>query len=171
MKNSMNIKSLEEIPEKEEVYVDSNIFIYEATAHPLYSNSCSNFFRNMEDGKITGITSALTITETLHKLLIINLCKVGNLKPREALKLIKKRPTILSELKEPYTAVEKILELTNLDIAPLTKEVVDLTRRSMREELLMSNDAAHLATMRLNNIKNIATNDSDFEGTMSQHSE
>ena len=66
MKNSLN-----NLPDGTIVYVDSNIFIYDATNHPKYAASCSIFLDRVESGEISGVTSVLSINETVHKLSII----------------------------------------------------------------------------------------------------
>jgi len=67
MKNSLN-----NLTDGTIIYVDSNIFIYDATNHPKYATSCSTFLDRIESGKITGVTSVLSVNETVHKLSIIH---------------------------------------------------------------------------------------------------
>jgi predicted nucleic acid-binding protein len=85
MKNSLN-----NLPNGTTVYVDSNIFIYDATNHPEYATSCSLFLDHVESGEITGITSVLRINETVHKLSIIALSTKLKKKPALIIPLVKK---------------------------------------------------------------------------------
>ena len=48
MKNSLN-----NLPDGTFVYVDSNIFIYDATNHPKYAASCSVLLDRIESGEIS----------------------------------------------------------------------------------------------------------------------
>jgi len=63
MKNSLN-----NLPEGTIIYVDSNIFIYDATNHPKYAASSSIFLDHVELGEISAVTSVLSINETVHKM-------------------------------------------------------------------------------------------------------
>ena len=76
MKNFLN-----DLPDGTIVYVDSNIFIYDATDHPKYAASCSLFLDRVESGEISGVTSILSINEIVHKLSIIELSTKLKKKP------------------------------------------------------------------------------------------
>jgi len=89
MKNSLN-----NLPDGTLVYVDSNIFIYDATNHPKYAASCSVFLDRVESGEISGVTSVLSINETVHKLSIIELSTKLKKKPVSIIPLIKKKPSL-----------------------------------------------------------------------------
>ncbi len=45
------------------VGIDTPVFIYHLEAHPLYSSMTHEIFSSMENGKWTGITSAITLME------------------------------------------------------------------------------------------------------------
>lgn len=162
MKTSTNFE-LEDIAAGTFVYMDSNIIIYDATNHPRYCKSCRNFLERIEKGEISAITSSLTLTEILHKLIIIDVCEIKGIKAWKALRLIKDKPEVLGELREPYIAIDKIQNLPNLKIVSLTSEITELCKEFVKTYLLMSNDAVHLATMKIHNIIDLASNDLDFE--------
>lgn len=67
MKNFMNF-NLEKIPSKELVYIDSNIFIYYVTGHPIFSEQCKAFLKRIEEKELYGATSLITFVEVRHKL-------------------------------------------------------------------------------------------------------
>jgi len=159
----MKPKKLDEIKTGSSTYIDSNIFIYNATNHPNHGQPCKSFLNRIEVGELSAITSALTLTETLHKLTIINLCKLKDIKPFGALKLIKKKPTTLKDMDQPYNAIGKIQNLSNLKVVSLTPEIVDVSLDIGKTHFLMSNDVVHLATMKVHKVTNLASNDSDFE--------
>lgn len=56
--------------------------------------------------------------------------------------------------------IEKIQNLAVLEVAPA---IFTSAREYMKKFKLMSNDALHATTMKFYGIKNIATNDADFE--------
>jgi predicted nucleic acid-binding protein len=47
------------------VYLDASVFIYFVEHHPRYYELCDGIFRDMEEGRIEGLTSTLTLTEIL----------------------------------------------------------------------------------------------------------
>jgi len=144
------------------VYVDSNIFIYDATNHPKYAASCSVFLDRIESGELTGVTSILSINETVHKLSIIELSSKLKKKPVLITPLIKKNPSLLDDLETPLLTAENIMNM-NLEIINLFISIFAVALEFMKRYRLMSNDAIHVATMKKHGITNIATNDPDFE--------
>jgi predicted nucleic acid-binding protein len=157
MKNSLN-----NLPAGTIVYVDSNIFIYDATNHPKYAASCSIFLDRVESGEFSGVTSVLSINETVHKLSIIELSTKLKKKPALIIPLVKKNPSLLDDLVTPFLAAENIMNM-NLEIVNLLVPMFVAVLESMKRYRLMSNDAIHVATMKKRGISDIATNDPDFE--------
>ena len=157
MKNFLN-----DLPVGNVVYVDSNIFIYDATEHPKYAISCSKFLDRVESGGITGITSILTINETVHKLSIIELSSKMKERPVSIIRLVKEDPSLLDTLDNPFIVAEDIMDM-NLEIVSFSDLIFEKALRFMKQHRLMSNDAVHLATMKRYGVTNIATNDGDFE--------
>ena len=157
MKNSLN-----NLPDGILIYVDSNIFIYDATNHPKYAPSCSTFLDRVEAGEITGITSVLSVNETVHKLSIIELSSKLKKKPVSIIPLTKTNPSLLDDLVTPFLAAENIMNM-NLELVNLIAPIVISALEFMKRYRLMSNDAVHVATMKRHGITEIATNDPDFE--------
>jgi len=156
MKNSLN-----NLTDGTIIYVDSNIFIYDATNHPKYATSCSIFLDRVESGKITGVTSVLSVNETVHKLSIIAISSKLKKKPASIIALIKKNPSLLDGLVTPFLAAENIMDM-NLEMIDLIAPIFGVALNFMKRYHLMSNDAIHVATMKRLGITNIATNDPDF---------
>ena len=157
MKNSLN-----KITEGTIIYVDSNVFIYDATNHSKYAPSCSKFLDRIEAGEITGVTSVLSVNETAHKMSIIELSSRLKKKPASILPLTKKNPSLLDSLVTPFLAAENILNM-NLELVNLTVPLFVSALEIMKKYRLRSNDAMHVATMKRHGITDIATNDPDFE--------
>jgi len=79
------------------------------TEHSKYALSCSTFLDRIESGKITGITSIITINETIHKLSIIELSLNLKERPISIIRLVKEDPSVLDTLEAPFIAAEDIL--------------------------------------------------------------
>jgi predicted nucleic acid-binding protein len=120
------------------------------------------FLDRVESGEITGVTSVLSINETVHKLSIIELSSKLKKKPVLIIHLIKKNPSLLDDLETPFVAVESIMNM-NLEIVNLFVTIFIEALEFMKRYRLMSNDAIHVATMKRHGITNIATNDPDFK--------
>lgn len=151
------------IPKDTVVYVDANIFIYDATGHSRYGETCKEFLHRLERNELKGITSTLTLNEVLHRLTIIELSEKEDVEPREVIRLVKDNPSVLARASNSFTFIEKMHDLSNLDFVAYTKEIAILAETFAQEYLLMSNDATHVATMKTHGISDIATNDPDFE--------
>jgi hypothetical protein len=76
--------------------------------------------------------------------------------------LIKQNPDIISELDVAYSALNDILT-SRIVIIPLTIEIIKKSLDFSKKYRLLFSDAINAATCEIFNIKNIATNDRDFE--------
>jgi len=150
---------LEEIPSGTSVFIDSNIFIY----HFLdISQSCTDFLCRVEDEEVVGYTSTVVLAEVLHRLMIAEVVEKYNTKSREAVRLLKEKPGIIPSLTKCEDAVRAIPRF-NIAILTYSAEAVFQSRKLRLKYLLLANDSLNLQVMNLNNLADIATNDSDFE--------
>ena len=154
---------LSDIPKNVVVYIDANIFIYDATGHPKYEQTCKEFLRHVERNELKGITSTLTINEVLHRLTILEIAEKEDIEPRAVLRLIKENPSVLTNASSSFMFIEKMGDLSNLDIVAYSREIAFLALTLAKTYFLLSNDATHLSTMKTQGINDIATNDPDFE--------
>ncbi|MEM3502488.1 MAG: type II toxin-antitoxin system VapC family toxin [Candidatus Bathyarchaeia archaeon] len=128
-----------------ESYIDINVFIYWLGNHPAYGEKSCNWIEKIENappGKY--VTSVLT----LHEILVIIAGLTGG---------SLKDSTFIERL------IDSIMSLKGLMIEPLRLE--DLTRgvNLMREYRLDYEDSLHLATALRKNVKEIISNDKDFD--------
>jgi predicted nucleic acid-binding protein len=151
------------IPKDSIIYIDANIFIYDATDHANYGQQCKALLHRVERNELKGITSTITINEVLHRLTLIELSEKEAVGPGDVIRLIKENSSVLAKASDSYQFIEKMHDLPNLDIVPYSKEIAFLAVTLAQMYFLMSNDATHVATMRTHGIHDIATNDPDFE--------
>jgi len=150
---------LKEIPFGTKIFIDSNILIY----HFLdISNSCTNFLERVEIGDIEAYTSTVVLAEVLHRLMIAEVVEKHNVKPKNALRLLKEKPEIIPMLEKGEKAIQRIPEF-NIKILPFPIEAVSQSRELRREYSLLTNDSLNLYIMKINQLSHIATNDADFE--------
>lgn len=130
-----------------EGYIDINIFIYWLGNHPTFGKTAHKWIKKIEEaprGKY--VTSALTLYETL---VIIAGLTGRNLKDKRLVDDI----------------VNSIASLPGLIITPLTFEDLAEAASLMKECGLDFEDALHLTTALRNKVKEIISNDEDFDKT------
>lgn len=119
-------------------FIDSNIFIYAAQAHPEFGLPCKKIIADIEKGKITAITSTLNISE------------VGEVIDRYVGK------------SESQRVVELLLALP-IDISPVVKEHLIMANKYFNEHSINYFDCVFLSVMEEKFIDTIITNDAHFE--------
>ncbi len=143
-----------------ELFIDSNIFIYSATNTGPYLG-CEEFLKKIKRGEVVGYVNPIVVNEVYHKLLILEVCKRYNKKPYEAVHFIKDNPQILTELESAKNVIDEILAYRGIKVLEIGLYEVIEARRMFG--ILLGNDAVHAATCKAFGVSNIATNDADFE--------
>ncbi len=149
-----------ELPSGTKVYIDANIFLFSAFNHPQFGHPCRDFLTRIEE-EGTGYVSDLTLNEVFHKLMIAEVSKILRVKPSDALSRIKWEPEVISRLEVLWEEME-LIENSGINMLPPQKlfpDFVDISRKFN----LTATDAMIVGIMKKNDIKDIATNDRDFE--------
>lgn len=154
---------LDEIESDSVIFIDSNIFLYVILSHPRYRYSCKRFLERVDEGDLHGLTSVLVCNEVVHKLMIAEVVEKLNVEPKSAVEHIKKNYTVIGELKKAWNALEVINQIENLRIEEIDRQILMDAVEFSKKYGLLSNDAFHVAVMKKYGVKNIATNDKDFE--------
>jgi predicted nucleic acid-binding protein len=150
----------------ERIFIDANIFIYNALDDPIYADSCTDFLRRVETNKIKGVITPQIMDEVLFKILVaeaswhLEKFTLPNLK-----KEMKKSSFSLKVYKPVREYIAYLTELTysGLKILIVDAGVVEKSIDFGSHYGLLTTDAIHLSTIKQYGINNIATNDSDFE--------
>ena len=141
------------------IFIDSNIFIY----HFLGTMSlCSDLLARVEAKDIRGFTSVIVVAEVWHRLMIAEVIEIYKISPTKAVSYLKSHPQIVKELSKCHFAITSISAL-HIKIWPLTERVFGSAQLIIKRFGLLTNDALNLALMKSHKVKNIATNDRDFE--------
>lgn len=156
-------KTLDALLPDSEIFVDANIFLYSILGHPALKPKCQKFLINIETGVCKAVTSSLIFNEVLHKLMLAEAIRTYGLSSeRDALKLIKEQPEVISNMSlvwENYHNLKKY----PITIFSIDESVMDNAVALSKKYGLLISDSVHAAIMKINGIDNIATNDSDFE--------
>jgi len=143
------------------VFVDTSVLIH-AFTNTRYTKTCEDFLGRVKYGEIDGYINSTVLDEFFHKLLIFEVYSKKKLTSQDAIKFLKDNPGFFKSLDKPFKASKGVLReyrFKILDTSNLLEEALDISR----ENGLLFSDALHSACCKVYNIKNIATNDSDFE--------
>jgi predicted nucleic acid-binding protein len=121
------------------IYIDSNIFVYAAQSSAPKGEKAIKVIQSIQDGNLQAATSILSFDEAVWILR----------------RNIGENPASI--------AVKGFFSLPDLTIYDVTKEIFLMSLEIMQKEKLKPRDAIHVATMRVNNITKILTEDSDFD--------
>lgn len=143
-----------------EVFVDTNIFVYALAKHHRYKYTCESLLSKINHGETIGFTSSTVINELFHTIL------VGEIKQKygdvEVIRFIKEHPNVISECGVAYDALDDVFD-SSIVILPLTLEVLQHSKILSKKYNLLFSDAIHAASCKVYGIKNITTNDQDFD--------
>ncbi|MCX9011670.1 MAG: PIN domain-containing protein [Candidatus Methanoperedens sp.] len=148
------------IPRASFVFIDSNIFTYFLLRDADLFEKCRQFLKNIESGYFIGFINNIVISETLFNFVKAEVCKNHGLKPNEFIRFVKENPESIGEM--DISDVIDIFTIPNLNLVNVPPKLIPALKDAHRKSLL-SNDAFHLLTIEYLNIKDIITNDSDFE--------
>jgi len=155
--------SLDRLLLDSKIFVDANIFLYAILGHPALKPRCQKFLVNIENGLYRAITSSLVFNEVMHKLMLAEAIRTYGLSSeREALKLIKEKPELISNMSLVWKNYSELKKYP-ITIFSIDEEALNMAVLLSRKYGLLISDAVHAAIMKINTVENIATNDSDFE--------
>lgn len=148
------------IPKASFVFIDSNIFTYFLLRDADFFEKCSRFLKNIESGYFIGFINNIVVSETLFNFVKAEVCKNNELKSNEFIRFVKENPESIGEV--DISDVIDIFSMANLNLVNVPPKLIPMLKDAHRKSLL-SNDAFHLLTMEYLSIKDIVTNDGDFE--------
>lgn len=157
---------LGEFAGEERIFIDANIFIYNALDDLTYADDSSDFLNLVETDRIKGVITPLVMDEVLFKILVaeasqhIDKFNIRNLK--NELKKAAFSSMVYKPVKE-YGEYFKELTYGGLEILTIDGGMVEKSIDLGQRYGLLTTDAIPLAAMKKYGIVQIATNDSDFE--------
>lgn len=154
---------LNEIKSGTNIFIDTNIFLYEIFNHWKYGKSCRTFLESVNSGKYRGIISVLICNEIFHRVMLAEVVEKYEIEPKSALSYLKNNMEIVKGLNKAWDAIANIKQIENLRIVDIDGDMFEIALSHSKNYGLLSNDAIHLATMKKHGITNVATNDSDFQ--------
>jgi len=150
------------IPTGHRVFLDTNVLLYAVTEHPGYGEWTNVLLDRIRSNEVEGVISVIVLNELLHQLVIGEVSQREGLRPFQAVRHIKNHPDVLTDL-AAYEVVEDVEKNYGLQVTGVDAGTFAIARTLMREHRLLSNDALHLAVMRIESITDLVTNDRDFD--------
>jgi predicted nucleic acid-binding protein len=158
----INLNRASEIPSGTRAIFDTNIFVYYATAHPVYGSPCRAIIKRVEKDEIEGIIPAVVMNELLHNFILIELIKKDFATDRrDAIALVKKNPSVIRNLTSAWDLFEAIPEM-GFTIIEDERGITDRMYYFSKELSLMAKDATVVSYAHKFEISHIITNDQDF---------
>jgi predicted nucleic acid-binding protein len=145
------------------VFIDANIFLYKILEHWKYVQPCTDFLKDINYGKYSGVTSVFVCNEVFHRVMLAELFEKRNIEAKHAIKYLKDSPDAIKELSAARVAIENIAQIENLMIVGVEREALDVAIEFSHKYGLLATDAIHAATMKMEGLSILATNDRDFE--------
>jgi len=144
------------------IFIDTNIFLYAFNKKHRFYESSLRFLSKCQEAEILGFSSVNCINEFFYKITISELEEITRMDKTEILQYIKKEPTLISKCHFAQRALEDIFK-SRIVLLPFTAEILKIALEISNKYNLLASDAVHAASCKYYDIKNIATNDSDFE--------
>jgi predicted nucleic acid-binding protein len=145
------------------VFIDANIFLYRILEHWKYGQSCTKLLKDINFGKYSGVTSIGVCNEVFHRVMIAELFEKRNIAAKFAIKYLKDNPEVIRDLSAAGDAIKNIEQIQNLRIVGVQKDALDLSLEFSQKYGLLATDAFHVATMKIDGLSILASNDRDFE--------
>lgn len=123
------------IPTIGNVYCDASIFIYSLESHPLYSPMLIPFWQSVQRGRITAITSELSVLEVLVK------------------------PFNQNDSTMLQCYQDLLFTTINLQLLPIDRTVLIEAAKLRATHQIRTPDAIHLASAQVCHAESILTND------------
>jgi predicted nucleic acid-binding protein len=158
--NEREAMRLTTIQSGSKVFIDSNIFTYHLSGHSVFGEICREFLKNVERGDYECYVNDVVLSEVLLNFIKSELFRRRGIKPQRAVQEIKRDPSLIALVN--FDVVTKLFDNLRVKTHPLSCECTELVK-IIREHELLPHDALHIVTMQRYEIKNIATNDPDFE--------
>ena len=152
-------RTLANVPPGERILVDSNILTYHLLDYPTFGPICEKFLQDILDKKYQGFITPIIASETLFNFIKAYILMTYGAKGKDAAILLKHDPKILQEIS--FDRPKEIFGI--FDILPNGAVEVEESIEYVSKYALLTNDALNAATMKVNKINSIATNDKDFE--------
>lgn len=153
---------LHDIPPGTHCFVDANIFYYHLVETPPLSERCSNFFRRVEKQELIVSTSSVAVAEATHKVMLANAVAQHNLDRAGLAHRLQRHQQLISTLSEHFKVFALVRSLA-IHVEPVTLATLERAAVISTNHQLLTNDALAVAAMEQLGLKDLVTNDANFD--------
>lgn len=150
--------TLESVPARTRVFLDSTIFIYHATGA---SPECRSLLERCEAGDVTGVSSVVVLAEVAHRLMMIEAVAADLVSGKDVVKKLRAKPDAVARLHVYQEQVERI-PLMGVDVLTLDIGTLLRSARVRRQYGLLVNDSLVVAAAQGAEVTHLASADPDF---------
>jgi len=153
---------LHDIPPGTHCFIDANIFYYHLVETPPLSEECSNFFERVERRALTASTSSVAIAEAIHKVMLADAVARHGLERAGLSHRLQRHRQLLGTLSE-HPKVAKLVRGLAIHVEPVTLATLERAAAVSVSLQLLTNDALTIAVMAHLGLRDLATNDDNFD--------
>lgn len=156
--------NVSELPEGQKVFVDANIYLFNALDNRKYGEISTRFLERIEKGEIKAVTNVLVLNEVAFKILIAELSNHSEKFNIWIAKELLKSKEISKNAYKPVKRYMTYLKgLESLEITEITPRIAFSSADLGQRYGLLPSDSYHVATMKELEVKYIVTDDADFK--------
>ena len=154
--------SVATLPSGASVFVDANIVVYRFSQHPQFGAPCRQLLDRIDQQDIIGYTSAHVLNEAAYRMLTLEAMAQYGWPQTGINRRLRRHPAEIKKLTRHRRAIERLSQ-SQLQIAPITAQLV-LNGTALTQQFgLLTNDALIVAVMQAQGLVNIASGDTDFD--------
>lgn len=153
---------LHDIPPGTHVFVDANIFYYHLVETPPLSEECSNFFERVEKQEIIASTSSVAVAEAIHKVMLADAVSRHGLDRAGLAHRLQRHRQLIATLSE-HTKVPALVRALAIHVEPVTLTTLERAAALSTNYQLLTNDSLTVTVMEQLGLKDLATNDENFD--------
>jgi predicted nucleic acid-binding protein len=161
------VNTLDDFDLPDPIFVDANIFLFHAFAHPQHGDVAQRFLERIELAQVNAVTSVLVENEVLFKIVLQE--AASELDHPTIWNVRRALQNDLAFRERIYRPAQQYLDylraLTRTGLA-----LVDVTRDDMHNAVdlgrqlgLLITDATHVATWQAHNVVHVASDDEDLQ--------
>ncbi|MBI3821755.1 MAG: type II toxin-antitoxin system VapC family toxin [Planctomycetes bacterium] len=154
------------IPSGTSLFLDANVFIYAYADDPAFGSACTDLLERIELKDLQGFISAHVFGDIAHRIMTLEACQVFGWPYAGVARRLRRHPQEVQKLKEFRQMLDDIVTI-GIHILPIhAHDVLAAGDLSIKHGLL-SGDALLVAVMQANGLRQLASNDSDFDAVAS----
>lgn len=146
---------------QESILLDANTFVYEYASNQYFGAAANQLLTRVEKSEVTAFTSTHVLTETARRLMVIEATAAFGWATK-VLNRLQAQPTQISKLTAFRRAIDAILQ-SRVQVLTISPQLVAEATVVSQKHGLLSSDAMIVAVMEAHGLKNLASNDADFD--------